>query len=184
MAQDDDRRRREKVGGKVLMLDRSLEDTLPYLFALLGIDEQTSPQFPFGFGLTYTMFNYGATRATAKEISLSALQRALAEKRKDSRVISVSAEVKNTGVRSGETLAQLYIRLDGTSIAMPVRMLKGFQKITLAPGESRKITFDLDADTFAFWGAENKFGVDPARVTIWIAPNAAEGKPATLEIAQ
>jgi beta-glucosidase len=61
-------------------------------------------------------------------------------------------------------------------------MLKGFQKTTLAPGESRKVTFDVSADTFAFWGAENKFGVEPAHVTLWIAPNSAEGKSATLEI--
>jgi beta-glucosidase len=61
-------------------------------------------------------------------------------------------------------------------------MLKGFQNVTLAPGESRRVKFDLDAQTLAFWGAENKFGVEPARLTVWIAPNSAEGKSATLEI--
>jgi beta-glucosidase len=79
-------------------------------------------------------------------------------------------------------LAQLYIRLEGTSLAMPVRMLKGFQKVALAPGESRKVTFELGADTFAFWGGENKFGVEPAHVTVWIAPDSAAGESATLEI--
>ena len=147
------------------------------------IDEQNTPQFPFGFGLSYTTFSYGATQASVKQISLSALERAFAEKSKHIVVLSASSEIKNTGTRAGETLAQLYIRLDGTSIAMPVRMLKGFERFTLAPGESRKINFDLDAETFAFWGAENKFGVEPARVTIWIAPNSAEGEGATLEIA-
>jgi beta-glucosidase len=147
------------------------------------IDEQNTPQFPFGFGLSYTTFSYGPTQASEKRISLSALERAFAEKSKHTVVLSVSAEIKNTGTRAGETLAQLYIRLDGTSIAMPVRMLKGFQRFTLAPGESRKINFDLDAKTFAFWDAENKFGVEPARVTIWIAPNGAEGEGTTLEIA-
>jgi beta-glucosidase len=147
------------------------------------IDEQNTPQFPFGFGLSYTRFSYGPTQASVKQISLSALQRAFAEKSKHSTVLSASAEIKNTGTRAGETLAQLYIRLDGTSIAMPVRMLKGFQRFSLAPGESRKINFDLDTETFAFWGADNKFGVEPARVTIWIAPNSAEGEGATLEIA-
>jgi beta-glucosidase len=147
------------------------------------IDEQNTPQFPFGFGLSYTTFSYGPTQASVKQISLSALERAFAEKSKHTVVLSASAEIKNTGTRAGETLAQLYLRLDGTSIAMPVRMLKGFQRFTLAPGESRKINFDLDAETFAFWGAENKFGVEPARVTIWIAPNGAEGEGATLGIA-
>jgi len=146
------------------------------------LDEQNSPQFPFGFGLTYTTFDYGSTEASAKQISFANLQRAFAERSRRRTVLSVSAEVKNTGPRVGEALAQLYIRLDGTSIAMPVRMLKGFQRVTLAAGESRKITFDLDAETLSFWGADNKFGVEPARLTVWIAPNSAGGQGATLDI--
>jgi len=81
-------------------------------------------------------------------------------------------------------VAQLYVRIDGTSIAMPVRMLKGFQSVTLAPGETRKVTFDVDAEKFAFWGAENKFGVEPARVTLWVAPSSAEGEPTTLNLTE
>jgi beta-glucosidase len=143
------------------------------------LDEKNTPQFPFGFGLTYTNFRYGSTAANAKELPVSALRRALSG---GGRVISVSAEITNTGSRAGETMAQLYIRLGGTSIAMPVRMLKGLQSVTLGPGESRKVTFDVDAETFAFWGAENTFGVEPAHVALWIAPNSAEGEPTTLTI--
>ena len=54
-------------------------------------------------------------------------------------------------------------------------MLKGFQKITLAPGETRKVAFDLGPESLAFWGAGNRFGVEPARVTIWIAANKELG---------
>ncbi len=146
------------------------------------IDEPNAPQFPFGYGLTYTTFSYGATLADAKELSVVALKRTMTETGKAPAVLSVSAEIKNTGARAGEALAQLYVRVEGTSVAMPVRMLTGFQHVILAAGESRKVTFELDAKTFAFWGAENTFGVEPARVTIWIAPNSAEGKGTTVEI--
>jgi beta-glucosidase len=146
------------------------------------LDAPNSPQFPFGYGLTYTTFSYGVTQTSAKQLTLASLQNALAGPAHQSRVVSVSAEIKNSGARAGETLAQLYIRLEGTSVAMPVRMLQGFQKVALAAGESRKVTFELSADAFAFWGAENKFAVEPARVTIWIAPNSAEGESTTLEI--
>src|SRR5215471_13213793 len=158
------------------------------------IDEKNTPQFPFGFGLTYTSFRYGATSvslasvsatsggAGAKEISMSSLRQALSAKGKN--VVTVSVDITNTGSRSGETMAQLYLRLDGTSIAMPLRMLKGFQSVTLAPGETRKVSFDLDAEKFAFWGAANTYGVEPAYVTLWIAASSAEGEPARLNIAE
>ena len=148
------------------------------------LDEKSAPQYPFGFGLTYTTFRYGATAVNAKELPQSALRRSLAAGKQGGKVISASADITNTGTRAGETMAQLYVRLDGTSIAMPVRMLKGFQSITLAPGESRKVTFDVSAETFAFWGAENTFGVEPARVTLWVAPSSAEGEPTTLNITE
>ncbi len=146
------------------------------------IDEPNSPQFPFGYGLTYTTFDYGVTQASAKQLTSVSLQNALADPAHQSRVLSVSTEITNRGSRAGETLAQLYIRLEGTSVAMPVRMLKGFQKVALAAGESRKVIFDVGADTLAFWGAENKFGVEPAHVTIWIAPNSEAGESTVLEI--
>ena len=146
------------------------------------IDEQNTPQFPFGFGLTYTSFRYGATSASVKEIPVSSLRQALKEKGR--KIVTVSSEITNTGSRAGETMAQLYLRLDGTSIAMPVRMLKGFQSATLAPGETRKVTFDLDAGKLAFWDAQNRLGVEPARVTLWVAPTSREGQSTTLDITE
>jgi len=96
--------------------------------------------------------------------------------------VSVSAEVTNTGVREGEETVQLYVRLQGTSVAQPVRALKGFQRIRLAPGETRKVTFNLSADSFSFWNDQNKFEVEPALATIWISPDSARGSAVTLEI--
>ena len=146
------------------------------------IDEPDTPQFPFGFGLTYASFRYGTTQVSAKQLGAAALRQELGARGGHARILSVSAEITNTGSRAGETLAQLYIRLDGTSIAMPDRMLKGFQSVALASGETRTVTFDLDAETFAFWGADNTLAVEPARVTLWIAPSSAEGAPVKLEI--
>src|ERR1039458_2329255 len=83
---------------------------------------------------------------------------------------------------AGEELVQLYIRLQGTSTAQPVRALKGFQRIALAPGETKKVTFHLEPEAFAIWNDRNEFAVEPAKVTVWISPDSASGSDAKLEI--
>jgi beta-glucosidase len=77
---------------------------------------------------------------------------------------------------------QVYVRLQGTSTAQPVRALKGFQKVTLAPGELKKVTFELGADAFALWDDQNQHTAEPSRVTVWVSPDATRGEPATVEI--
>jgi beta-glucosidase len=147
------------------------------------IDEQNSPQFPFGYGLSYTNFRYGATAMNTGQLKTSILQTALRDHAGDSRpVLTASAEVTNVGSRSGEETLQLYIRLRGTTVAQPVRALKGFQRISLSAGESKKVTFAISPDALALWDDQNKFAIEACEVTVWIAPDAAHGTPASLTI--
>jgi beta-glucosidase len=149
------------------------------------IDEQNSPQFPFGSGLSYTSFRYGQTQASVPQLHAKALNDSLkTNAHSKNAILSVTADVTNTGSRAGEETVQLYVRLEGTSVAEPVRALRGFERIALAPGETRKVTFQLAPDAFAFWNIQNKFEVEPARVTIWVSPDSAHGSSATLEITQ
>lgn len=148
------------------------------------IDEQNSPQFPFGFGLTYTSFKYGETHLSSPRISAKLLTDELHKENHSATGLTVSSEVTNTGSRPAEETIQLYVRLQGTSTAQPVRALKGFKRIKLAAGETQRVTFDLGAEAFALWDIENKYVVEPARATVWISPDSAHGSPATLEITQ
>jgi len=147
------------------------------------IDEQNSPQFPFGYGLSYTDFRYGPAQVDIESLSAKKANDALTTSGPSPMATGmVSADVTNVGTRPGNETVQLYVRLEGTSVAEPVRALKGFQHIALAPGETRRVTFRLTPETFAFWGAQNRFGVEPARVTLWIGPDSARGSSATFEI--
>jgi beta-glucosidase len=152
------------------------------------IDEQNSPQFPFGYGLTYTSFRYGPTQATspsavaAPELSAKALNSNLQKSDSLNRALSVSAEISNMGTRAGEAIAQVYVRLEGTSTAQPVRALKGWQRVKLAPGEKRTVTFELPPEAFALWDDQNKYVVEPARLTVWVSPDSASGEGKTLQI--
>ena len=145
------------------------------------IDEKNTPQFPFGYGLSYTSYRYSDVKLSTANLRAATLNSSLGENGVS--ILTASADVTNSGSRPGEEIVQLYVRLEGTSLAQPVRALKGFQKIALAPGETRTVTFSLGSDAFALWDDHNRFTVESAKVSIWIATDSASGKPATLEVA-
>ena len=147
------------------------------------IDEQDSPQFPFGFGLSYTNFSYGSLHVDKTKISAASLNEDLqAREAKQGAALSASADITNTGTRPGVETVQCYLRFQGTSTAQPVRALSKFQRLTLAPGETKKVTFLLGPSAFAIWNDQQKFAAEPAKVTVWIAPDSSQGVQATLEI--
>ncbi len=133
------------------------------------IDERNTPLFPFGWGLSYTKFDYSPTSITSPATSATDINRDGA--------ITVEATVTNTGPRDGMEVVQLYIRQRGTSVVRPVRELKGFQKIMLAAGESRMIKFTLTKKELAFWNIDLQHVVEPGELTVWVAPNCQSGQP-------
>ena len=142
------------------------------------LDEQNSPQFPFGYGGSYTTYSYGATTISTSNVSAAALNKNL----KGATAMIAETDVTNTGSRSGNETVQLYIRLEGTSVTEPVRALKGFQTVTIAPGETKHVKFELKPEAFAIWNARNEFAAEPAKLTVWISPDSAHGTPAKAEI--
>jgi beta-glucosidase len=153
-------------------------------FASRYIDEQNTPQFPFGYGLSYTDFSYGGPEISAKKLSAKTLNAELRKNSADAKpVLTVTANVSNTGKMAAEEVVQLYVRLQGTSVEEPVRKLKGFQRVALAPGETKKVTFSLGADSFALWDIRNEYTVEPSIVHIWVSPDSSRGEAVDLEIA-
>jgi beta-glucosidase len=146
------------------------------------LDEQNTPQFPFGYGGSYTSFGYGPTKISKTHLNAAELNQGLSEGAGTTTSLTAEADVSNTGSLVGEETVQLYVRLQGTSTAQPVRALKGFRRIELAPGETKKITFRLGPEAFALWNASNEFAVEPSKVTVWISPDSAHGTGTAVEI--
>ncbi len=145
------------------------------------IDEQNSPQFPFGYGASYTSFHYGPTILSVQRLSAAAMNKKLSAGAEET-AMTAEADVTNTGSRAGEEVVQLYIRLRGTSIAEPVQALKGFQTVSIAPGETKRVKFNLMPEAFAIWNDRNEFAAEPAEVEVWISPDSASGSAAEAEI--
>jgi beta-glucosidase len=149
------------------------------------VDEVNSPQFPFGFGLSYSSLEYSETHVDSAKLSASALNGNLRHVATDNAsYATASAIVKNTGNRAVDDVVQMYIRLIGTSMEEPVRKLVGFKRISLAPGESQRVSFPLGAEAFSLWDIQNNLRVEPSHVQLWISPDSSRGLPAELEIVE
>jgi beta-glucosidase len=155
-----------------------LGSTRPDPYYVTGyIDQANTPLYPFGYGLTYTSFSYSPVTVDAPVISARALNAGAAR-------ITVSADVRNTGARAGTEVAQLYIRLRGTSVARPVRELKGFERMRLGVGETRRATFTLGRDELSFWNLDMRDVAEPGSLYVWVAPDSTQGAPARVEITE
>jgi beta-glucosidase len=147
------------------------------------IDERDDAQFPFGFGMSFTSFQYGRPQLNTTRLSARTLDAAVRSSAPTSAApLTVNVTITNTGARAGEEVAQLYIRFQGTSVAQPVRALRAFQRVALAAGQTRTVTFRLTPETFATWNDRNEYRVEPARVTLWVAPDSAQGQETTLDL--
>ncbi len=133
------------------------------------LDSPNSPLFPFGFGLSYTRFAYSSVHVSPDRLGVKG-------------ELKASVEVKNVGDRAGDEIVQLYVHDVVGSVARPVKELKAFRRITLVPGETRRVEFTIARDQLAFWNADMKFGVEPGVYTLFIGPNSAEGVEASFEV--
>ena len=123
-------------------------------------DASSKPLIPFGFGLSYTSFTITPPQAETP---------ALAPGGK----IAISATITNSGDRVGDEVVQLYIHQRAGRASRPVRLLQGFQRVTLAPGESRKISFSLDESNIRYWNSvERKWVIDPGVFDAWVGNSA------------
>lgn len=125
--------------------------------------------YPFGFGLGYTTF-------ALSDLALSTPRLAWGE------TLHVTARVTNTGAEPGEHVAQLYIRDRVASRTRPVRELKGFQRVALAPGESREVRFELRRENLMFIGDGDRWTAEPGLFNVWVANSSVDGLMASFEL--
>ena len=119
-------------------------------------DIPTSPLYSFGYGLSYTTFSYSNVRVSKATAKLG-------------ESVEVTVDVENTGRRPGEEVAQLYIHQRSGSASRPVRELKGFERVVLAPGEKKTVRFTLGKTELTYWSSAHKGWIqDPATFDVWV----------------
>ena len=127
------------------------------------IDSPNEPLFPFGYGLSYTTFEYSDIQLSAKELT-------------DKGELKATVTVKNTGARDGEEVVQCYVRDLVGSITRPVKELKGFEKIALKAGESKTVSFTITTDMLAFHRLDMSYGTEPGDYKLFVGGNSRDVK--------
>ena len=133
------------------------------------LDVRNDPLYPFGYGLSYTTYQYGELKLDSKTMSPHGQ-------------ITVTIPVTNTGNRDGIEVVQLYIRDVVGSIARPVKELKGFQRLSLKAGETATATFTIDASKLKFYNYDLKEVVEPGEFDVMVGPNSRDLKRATITV--
>jgi beta-glucosidase len=134
-----------------------------YLFS------STEPLWPFGYGGSYTTFSFGSPRLGSPQIAPSGST-------------EISVEVTNTGTRAGDEVVQLYVRDLVSSVTRPVKELKGFERITLEPGEMRTVTFVIGPRQLAFFDRAMDLVVEPGEFEILVGANSVDLQSAQLNV--
>ncbi|MET0376109.1 MAG: glycoside hydrolase family 3 C-terminal domain-containing protein, partial [Rhizorhabdus sp.] len=133
-------------------------------------NESSAPTYPFGHGLSYTTFAYSNLRVGQTTYRVG-------------EPITVSVDLRNTGTRSGDEVAQLYIHQRHGTSARPARELKGFQRATLKPGETRTIRFTLTPDDLRYWSSATKGWVhDSSLFDVWVGGSSQAELAGTFEV--
>ena len=132
-------------------------------------DEANGALYPFGYGLSYTTF-------TVSDVKLSA-----PTMKRDSKV-TASVQVTNTGKREGATVVQMYLQDVTASMSRPVKQLKGFEKITLKPGETQTVSFPIDIEALKFWNQQMKYDAEPGKFNVFIGTDSARVKKGEFEL--
>jgi beta-glucosidase len=132
------------------------------------IDSSFEPLYPFGYGLSYSSFAFSGLAVSPASI-------------KPDGKVQVSVEVKNVSGRAGDEVAQVYIKDEAGSETRPVRELKGFQRVTLAPGEARVLTFELGPEEIG-WHYAGGYGVEPGRFKVYAGSSSVGGLEGVFEV--
>ncbi len=135
------------------------------------LDAGFHPQFPFGFGLSYASFAYSDLELSSPTLATGGS-------------LEVAATVTNTGEVAADEIVQLYVRDLVGSVTRPVKELKGFARITLEPGEARRVRFTLAADELAFHTVGGRRVLEPGAFKVWIGPSSQEGLEGDFELVE
>lgn len=133
------------------------------------LDAGYGAAYPFGYGMSYTTFSFGQPRLSATEIAPDGS-------------LTIECDITNTGSREGAEVAQLYVHDKVASVIRPVRELKGFEKVTLAPGETRTVSFTLNGADLAFHNSACQAVVEPGEFEVWVSNDCQSGTPAVFTV--